>query len=142
MNVKYINPFLAASINLFKTHLGLDLSTGKPFVKGDPQDLEEVSGIIGLAGETIGAVVLSFSRKTAIQIISRFSDCKYTALSNIVLDGVGAAAQRVCAPRIISALAYLIYRVVMLNCIQSVFGDSIKSLNCRGIKLSSSLIHN
>lgn len=84
--------YLIASINLFKTHLGLDLSTGKPYMREDPQDLEEVSGIIGLAGETIGAVVLSFSRETAIQIISRFSDCKYTALSNIVLDGVGAAA--------------------------------------------------
>ena len=48
-----------------------------------------MSGIIGLAGETTGAVVLSFSRQTAINIISIFSRKEYKALSNEVLDGVG-----------------------------------------------------
>ena len=55
----------------------------------DPYDLDEVSALIGLAGETTGAVVLSFSRETAIRIISILSGKQHTALSNEVLDGVG-----------------------------------------------------
>lgn len=89
MKAKYINPFLAASMNLFKEHLGIEVRSLNPFVRKDPTTLEEVSGIIGLAGETTGAVVLSFSRTTAMNIVSVFSGRSYTALTNEVLDGVG-----------------------------------------------------
>jgi chemotaxis protein CheX len=89
MKAKYINPFLAASVNLFREYLGLTLTAGKPYLREDPHSLGEVSGLIGLAGETTGAVVLSFSRETAINIISRFAKQKFQALGNEVLDGVG-----------------------------------------------------
>lgn len=89
MKAQYINPFLHAAVNLFKEYLELKVSNGKPFVREDPQGLDEVSGIIGLAGETQGAVVLSFSRDTAIQIVSRFAGHTFTALGSEVIDGVG-----------------------------------------------------
>lgn len=89
MKVKYINPFLNASVNLFKSYLGYDVKAGTPHVLPDPQDLNEVSGIIGLAGETVGAVVLSFSRDTAIAMVSKMEGRTYTALGTEVIDGVG-----------------------------------------------------
>jgi chemotaxis protein CheX len=89
MKVQYINPFIGASVNLFKEYLGLKVEGGKPRVLPNPQDLMEVSGIIGLAGETVGAVVLSFSRETAIAIVSRMEKTTYTALGGEVIDGVG-----------------------------------------------------
>jgi len=90
MNAKYIDPFLKASMNLFQNYLGMEISAGKPYVcKTDPIKLYEVSAIIGLAGETIGAIVLSFSRECAIKIVTKFSDEKHSTLSNEVLDGVG-----------------------------------------------------
>lgn len=89
MQVKYINPFTKASVNLFKNFLQVDITPGKPYVKQDPYELEEVSGIIGLAGETSGAVVLSFSRQTAIEAVSKMEETHYQALSKGVIDGVG-----------------------------------------------------
>jgi chemotaxis protein CheX len=89
MKAKYINPFLNASANLFNDYLGLAVKTGAPFLRQDPHDLSEVSAIIGLAGETTGAVVLSFSRETAIAMVSSFSGKQYNALSDEVLDGAG-----------------------------------------------------
>ena len=89
MKVKYINPFLNASVNLFKDYLGFKLTPGTPYVLKDPQDLSEVSGIIGLAGETVGAVVLSFSRETAIAVVSKMEGRTYNALGTEVIDGVG-----------------------------------------------------
>jgi chemotaxis protein CheX len=89
MQVKYINPFLKATMNLFQDYLGLEVSGGKPYLVADPQDLYEVSGLIGLAGETAGAVVLSMSRETAIKVISRMSGQTFQALGSEVLDGVG-----------------------------------------------------
>ncbi len=89
MKAKYINPFLHASVNLFEEYLGLKISPGEPYLRKEPQILEEVSGLIGLAGETTGAVVLSFSRDTAIQIVSKLAGHPFQALGNEVIDGVG-----------------------------------------------------
>ena len=89
MKAKYINPFISATMNLFKDYLELEVESGSPYVLEDPQALDEVSGIIGLAGETTGSVVLSFSRDTAIKIISKFAGHTYQALGSDVLDGVG-----------------------------------------------------
>lgn len=84
-----INPFLNASMNLFQEYLGIKVKPLPPRVLKDDQDLQEVSGIIGLAGQSAGAVVLSFARETAIKVVSRFVDHPFTALTNDVLDGVG-----------------------------------------------------
>ncbi len=89
MKARFINPFLQASVNLFREYLGINVRSLQPFVRRDPHNLDEVSGIIGLAGETVGAVVLSFSRETAINVVSVFSHREYKALSKEVLDGVG-----------------------------------------------------
>jgi chemotaxis protein CheX len=89
MKAKYINPFLASSVNLFRNYLGVSCTSSAPYLNPDAQSLDEVSGIIGLAGETIGAVVLSFSRETAIRIASLMAGRTYTTLSNEVIDVVG-----------------------------------------------------
>ncbi len=89
MKAKYVNPFITAAMNLFHDYLGLNVTSGKPYILQDPSSLNEVSGIIGLAGETAGAVVLSFTRETAIKIISKLAGRTYQALSRDVIDGVG-----------------------------------------------------
>ncbi len=89
MKAKYINPFIQATHNLFTEFLGVPVVPGAPFLKTDDSNLLEVSGIIGLAGETKGAVVLSFSRETSIEAVSKMEQRQYRALSNEVIDGVG-----------------------------------------------------
>ncbi len=89
MKAKYINPFLNASMVLFREFMGIKVEAGKPYILEDPNELKGVSAIIGLAGETTGAVVLSFSRETAIQMVSKMEGIHYVALGAEVLDGVG-----------------------------------------------------
>lgn len=89
MKAKYINPFLQASLSLFRDFMGIKVDAGKPFILEDPTELRGVSAIIGLAGETTGAVVLSFSRETAVQMVSKMEGKRYQALGAEVLDGVG-----------------------------------------------------
>lgn len=88
MKAEFINPFIKASENLFKTFLGVEVTVGKPFL-GERDRLLEISAIIGLAGDTQGAVVLSFHRDTAIKMVSLFANYQYQYLTNEVLDGVG-----------------------------------------------------
>ncbi len=89
MKVQYLNPFLTASLGLFREYIGGSCEAGEPFLNKEPQKLPEVSGIIGLAGDTVGAIVLSFERDTAIRMVSKLAGKPYSALGNEVLDGVG-----------------------------------------------------
>jgi chemotaxis protein CheX len=89
MKAKFINPFINAAQRLFHEYMKLDVTAGKPFLLADPKDLQGVSAIIGLAGETTGAVVLTFSRETAIEMVSRLEGKQYVALGAEILDGVG-----------------------------------------------------
>jgi chemotaxis protein CheX len=89
VKAKYINPFIKATHNLFSDFLGVSVTPGAPFLKDESSGMYEVSGIIGLAGETKGAVVLSLSRESAIKAISKMEEREYRALSNEVIDGVG-----------------------------------------------------
>ncbi len=89
MKAKFINPFIEASENLFSDFLNLNITVGKPYLMEGRGDLFEISAIIGLAGDTQGAVVLSFHNDTAIKMISLFANHDYKFLTNEVLDGVG-----------------------------------------------------
>ncbi len=89
MKVQYINPFLHATNRLFQEYMDIKITSEKPYINKDPNKLGDVSAIIGLAGETSGAVVLSFSHDTAIAIISKFAHKKYIAMESEVVDGVG-----------------------------------------------------
>lgn len=89
MQAKYINPFVKATVGLFQDFIGISITPQTPYLRTDPNDLEEVSGIIGLAGETAGAVVLSFSRESAIRVVGKMVGHPYQAMTNDVIDGVG-----------------------------------------------------
>lgn len=89
MKAQFINPFLDASVHLFQDFLGLKITSGKPYVLDDKNNLSDVSALIGLAGETSGAVVLSFSHDTALKVVSRLEGKTYNFLGAEVLDGVG-----------------------------------------------------
>ena len=89
MKAQYVNPFLTATMGLFRDFLGMEVEAGKPFILENPQDLSDVSALIGLAGETTGAVVLSFSHDTALKVVSKMSGKTYAFLGSEVIDGVG-----------------------------------------------------
>ncbi len=92
MKTKYINPFISASLNLFRGYLEVKCESGKPYLNKEPQNLNEISGLIGLAGETQGAIVLSFTRETAIGMASKMVGRPYIGMTNEVLDVIGEFA--------------------------------------------------
>jgi len=89
MDVKYINPFITATGTVFKTMLNLDTSLEKPFVKNDKTATGDVTGVIGLAGDRIGSVCVSFTESGAMLVYKTLmgDDCK--EVSPEVVDAIG-----------------------------------------------------
>ena len=62
MDVSYVNPFIKATVETFKTMLNLDLVTGTPMLKKDAEHSYDVSGVFGLSGEAQGVISISSLR--------------------------------------------------------------------------------
>jgi len=51
MNAAFINPFIAALLNVLQTMAQIKLVPGKPKKKSDDQAGGDISGLIGMVGE-------------------------------------------------------------------------------------------
>ncbi len=89
MNVEFINPFLKATTNVLKTMAFTEVVPGKPFLKKEPMAGGDISGIIGITGETEGSMSISFSEGCICQIVSNMFGETITALNQEVEDAVG-----------------------------------------------------
>ena len=89
MDVKIINPFLNATIKVLKTMAFTEAKAGKPYVKKDRGARGDVSGVIGITGDTEGSLSISFNEKCICAIVSNMFGETITELNVEVEDAVG-----------------------------------------------------
>ena len=91
MQVKYINPFIDSTIKVFKEFVGVDITPGAPFIFNHKENRcnYDISGIIGIAGHTIGIVAISFPKVVALDFASNATGEKITIFDDTVIDLVG-----------------------------------------------------
>ena len=91
MKVEYINSFISATINTFKGFLNADLKAGKPYLFDQSKNSikYDISGIIGLAGDVRGPIVISFPKIVALKIVSDFLHEDTKIFGDDVIDTIG-----------------------------------------------------
>lgn len=95
MDVRYINPFIAAVRDVFKTMLQTEVIVGKPFLKKDARVGGDASAIIGFSGDAAGSVVLCFPLVTGVKAASTFAGSEVSASSDDFGDALGELANMV-----------------------------------------------
>ncbi len=96
MDVKIINPFLAAAMHVLKTMAQIDAKPGKPFLKKDDLAIGDVSAIIGLTGAAQGSMALIFTEQCIKHIASNLLGTPFTELNHEVRDAVGELTDMIC----------------------------------------------
>ncbi|HOE78714.1 MAG TPA: chemotaxis protein CheX [Smithellaceae bacterium] len=89
MDVKFINPFIYATVEVMETMAFVKPVAAKPFAKTDEIARGEVSGIIGMTGDALGSLAMSFSESCIIGIVDKMLGEKHTEMNRAVLDAVG-----------------------------------------------------
>ena len=89
MDVRFINPFLEATIDVLKTMAFVESRPGKPYLKKDNLAKGDVSGIIGFTGAATGSMALSFSEKCILTIVSNMLGEESTEINSDIKDAVG-----------------------------------------------------
>lgn len=122
MDPQYIKPFIASIQNVFSTMMQLPVTVQAPKIKDDPSMTYDVSGIIGLSGDVVGSVVLSFPKDTAERIVSLLTGSPMTADSPDFADAIGEIVNMVSG----GAKASFTGKKVSISCPSVVVGAGHK----------------
>ena len=89
MKADFINPFLYATVNDLRTMGKLTPEPGKPDVKKNKIAFWDITGIIGLTGDSEGSMSLTLSEACALNVAENMTGEKFEELSDKVADAVG-----------------------------------------------------
>ncbi|MCG3136714.1 MAG: hypothetical protein HJJLKODD_00549 [Phycisphaerae bacterium] len=94
MDVKFINPFVMAIRQVFKTMANTEIQVQKPKV-ASPNEGCDVSGVIGFSGDATGACILCFPKEVACKLASSFAGVELNIGDADFADAIGELANMV-----------------------------------------------
>jgi chemotaxis protein CheX len=89
MKAEYINPFIESTLSVFKTMIGIEPKKDNLYIKKEDEPSFDISGVIGLAGQAVGSVVISMPEDLALEVVSKFLGEEKTTVDDDVIDAVG-----------------------------------------------------
>ncbi len=95
MRAEFINPFIHSLHKTFSTMLNCSVQRGQLSLKSSAKTSHEISGVIGLTGRAVGAVVLTLSKPVALKAASAMLLCDFSEINEDVIDAVGELANMV-----------------------------------------------
>lgn len=98
MKAEYLNPFLHATRNVLETMAQTKLTGQKPYLKQGVATYGDVTGIIGMASESIeGSMMISFPEDCILQIVARMlMEEPKTRIDDDIIDAVGELTNMIC----------------------------------------------
>jgi chemotaxis protein CheX len=89
MDVKFINPFLQGTVEVLKKMAFVEPHPGKVYLKNTAVAHGDVSGIIGITGDMIGSLAISFGESCICHLVGSMLGESYAEANKEVFDGVG-----------------------------------------------------
>lgn len=98
MDVRYINPFIKATGELFDKMISVPLKLGKPSLR-QPKDrlykLYRLSAVIDLEGSASGRIVISFAQPVALTLCGTLAGKQFERIDPDVVDALGEIANMI-----------------------------------------------
>lgn len=89
MDVKIINPFITATLDVLETMAFIKSEAEKPFVKKDNIAKGDVSGVVGFTGEMNGTIFITFDESCILKIVSNMFEEQMKEINDEIKDAVG-----------------------------------------------------
>ena len=98
MKAEFINPFLQATKNVLETMCQTPVQPKKPMLKENKNTFGDVTGLIGMASETVtGCMILSFSENCIINVVANMlMEEPKTGIDDDIVDAVGELTNMIC----------------------------------------------
>ena len=89
MNVKFLNPFLDAVVDVMKAEVGIPCTRGNLSMQKSSMTTSEVTVMISIIGQVQGVVLYGMSKATSLGIVSRILDQEFDEFDNLAQSGIG-----------------------------------------------------
>lgn len=89
MNVKFLNPFLDAVVDVMKAEVGIPCTRGNLSMQKSSMTTSEVTVMISIIGQVQGVVLYGMSKTTSLGIVSRILDQEFGEFDNLAQSGIG-----------------------------------------------------
>ncbi len=89
MDVFFVNPFVKATVEVFSAMLMIELDIKAPKLIKDIKHTFDISGVIGLSGEAVGIISLSFPSNTAFEVAALLRDEEIKEVDEKLTDAIG-----------------------------------------------------
>ena len=90
MDTKYIEPFVEATVNIFKEFYDETPEMKNPFIFDKDENMGwDLSAVIGIAGETKGMITISFPKDIIIKLTEKLVGYPVEDIDEDVIDSTG-----------------------------------------------------
>jgi len=138
MKAEHLNPFISATLNTFRTMLGMDPKRGELYVKNSKSQVYyDISGVIGLAGDVIGFVTVCFPEDLGLKVTGAFFGEDIEEMGPDVSDTIGEITNMIAggAKKILAEDGYK-FNISVPNVVvgHHHFVDRPSSVMCIGVR--------
>lgn len=88
MNVKFLNPFVDAAVEVILVETSIKLDRGELSLEKEPYITDDVVVIISLVGRVVGNVIYGMSKETALALASRIMGEPFTEFNMLAQSGI------------------------------------------------------
>ena len=96
MDVKLINPFLNAAVNVLKIMAFTDAKPGRAYLKNDRKARGDVTGITGISGDAEASLSITFTAGCMKGLMSKMFGDEIEEITPEVEDAVGEITNMIC----------------------------------------------
>jgi chemotaxis protein CheX len=88
MNVKFLNPFIEAVIEVLKVEVGVNGERGQLSLQKSAMTTDDITVLIHLVGQVYGVVLYGMPSKVGLKFVSQIMGQEFTELDSLAQSGV------------------------------------------------------
>lgn len=89
MNVKFLNPFIDAVIEVLKAEVGVSAARGQLSLQKSAMTTDDITVLVHLVGQIYGVVLYGMPTNTGLQFVSQIMGQEFTEMDSLAQSGVG-----------------------------------------------------
>ena len=88
MDVKLLNPFIEAAVEVLKAEVDATITRGPLSLQKSAMTTDDVTVLINLIGDVFGLVMYSMDTHTGVQMVSKMMGQEFTHLDSLAQSGI------------------------------------------------------
>ncbi len=88
MNVKLLNPFVQAAVEVLKAEVGVEVTRGEISLQRSSLTSDDITVLLNLVGDVYGVVMYGMSRSTGLEMVSSILGQRFEEINALAQSGV------------------------------------------------------